>query len=89
MRPNLPIALRLGRIGVSACLLVSLLCLLERPAYAYVDPGSGLLAFQSLSAFVAGGLFFCRQRIKRLFRGRTTMESDSQALSETDLAKKK
>jgi hypothetical protein len=84
MRPNIPIALRLGRIAVSACLFLSILCLLERPAYAYVDPGSGLFAFQSFIAFVTGGLFYLRQKIKRLFRSRLTTESDSQALPKSD-----
>jgi hypothetical protein len=73
-------ALQFGSIAVSACLIFSLLCLLDRPAYAYVDPGSGLLAFQSLTAFVTGSLFFFRQKIKRLFRTKLTAESDSQAL---------
>ena len=79
MRPYLPIALRLARIAVSACLLLSILCLLQRPAYAYVDPGSGLLAFQSLTAFITGGLFYFRQRIKRLFRQRPSAKEDSPA----------
>jgi hypothetical protein len=79
MRPNLPIALRLARIVVSACLLLSVLCLLERPACAYVDPGSGLLAFQSLTAFITGGLFYFRQKIKRLFRQKFPAEHDPPA----------
>jgi len=77
MRPNLPIALRLARIAVSACLILTVLCLLERPAYAYVDPGSGLLAFQSLTAFITGGLFYFRQRIKHLFRQKLSAKDDS------------
>jgi len=79
MRPNLPFALRLARIAVSACLLLSVLCLLERPAYAYVDPGSGLLAFQSLTAFITGGLFYFRQKIKRLFRQKFPVKDDPPA----------
>jgi hypothetical protein len=77
MRPYLPIALRLSCIVVSACLLLSVLCLLERPAYAYVDPGSGLLAFQSLTAFITGGLFYFRQRIKSLFRQKFPAKENS------------
>lgn len=41
---------------------------LERRAYAYVDPGTGLLLFQSAGAAVSGVLFYFRRRLKRLFR---------------------
>ena len=53
--------------------LVTLLCIValnfavERPAYAYVDPGSGLLLLQNVGAVVTGLLFFFRRRIKALF----------------------
>ena len=40
----------------------------ERPAMAYVDPGSGLFVFQSLSSLVAAALFFARRRIRAFFR---------------------
>ena len=52
---------------VTAALFVTLACSLERPAYAYVDPGSSLLIFQSLSALVTGALFYFRRRLKALF----------------------
>jgi O-antigen/teichoic acid export membrane protein len=42
--------------------------LFERPAYAYVDPGSGLLAIQAAgSALVAAG-WYLRRKIYLLFR---------------------
>jgi hypothetical protein len=88
MRPYLPIALRLSCIVVSACLLLSVLCLLERPAYAYVDPGSGLLAFQSLTAFVTGGLFYFRKKIKSLFRQKFPAKENSEALAKDDMSEK-
>lgn len=53
---------------LSAGLVFSVICLLEPPAHAYVDPGSGLLAYQTLSAFLTGALFYFRQRIRRAFR---------------------
>ena len=58
--------LRLCRLALSVCLLLSILSLLERPAYAYIDPGTGLLAYQTLSAMIAGAIFCCRQKIKSL-----------------------
>lgn len=49
------------------CALLLLLCVtFERKAYAYVDPGSSLLMFQTLSAIVTGGLFYIRKRLKSL-----------------------
>jgi hypothetical protein len=54
---------------LSAGLVFSVICLLEPPAHAYVDPGSGLLAYQTLSAFLTGILFYFRQRIHRAFHG--------------------
>ncbi len=46
------------------------LCLLmatEHRAYAYVDPGSGLLAIQSLFAALGAAGYFLRRRIGTLF----------------------
>jgi len=40
---------------------------LEQQAHAYVDPGSGLILFQSLGAIFTGGLFYFRRRLKLLF----------------------
>lgn len=41
----------------------------EKPAYAYVDPGSGLLAFQILSTTFAGFIFILRRRVHTFFKG--------------------
>jgi hypothetical protein len=38
-----------------------------RPAYAYVDPGSGLLLVQMLGSTLAGMLFLLRKRVRQLF----------------------
>lgn len=59
--------LRAKYLIITIALLFSLACLFERPAYGYVDPGSSLLIFQSITAFVTGGLFYLRRRLKRLF----------------------
>ncbi len=49
--------------------IAGLVLMTEQRARAYVDPGSGLLFLQMLGASVAGGLFFLRQRLRKLFRG--------------------
>lgn len=46
--------------------LAVLLAALAKPAYGYVDPGSGLLAVQVGGSMLAGGLFILRSKIRRL-----------------------
>jgi len=48
--------------------MLAVLCALARPAYAYVDPGAGILALQLISTTFAGVVFMIRKRIHRLFR---------------------
>lgn len=55
------------RIFPLVLILVGAALLFERPAYAYADPGTGLLAIQALgSALVAGG-WYLRRKIYTLF----------------------
>jgi hypothetical protein len=49
---------------------------LEQQAHAYVDPGSGLVLFQSLSAIFTGALFYFRRRLKSLFTRAREKTSD-------------
>jgi hypothetical protein len=46
----------------------------ERPAKAYVDPGSGALVWQGLLATLVGSAFYCRRVIRwvriRIFKAR-------------------
>jgi hypothetical protein len=46
---------------------LSIAVALERPAYGYVDPGSGLLLFQIGGSMFAGAIFFLRTRIRKFF----------------------
>ena len=64
--------LKLKYLAVTALLFFALGVFLERPAYAYVDPGSSLLVYQSISAAITGALFYFRRRIKNLFRINST-----------------
>ncbi|WP_263366975.1 hypothetical protein [Edaphobacter bradus] len=57
---------KLTYYAATAALFLSLGILFERPAYAYVDPGSSLLVYQSASAVITGALFYFRRRIKAL-----------------------
>jgi hypothetical protein len=53
--------------AITLMLFVALSFTFERQAHAYVDPGSGLLIFQGISAVFSGALFYFRRRIKNLF----------------------
>ncbi len=44
------------------------LAAIEKPAYGYVDPGSGILLVQVLSSTLGGVVFFLRKRIRRYFQ---------------------
>jgi hypothetical protein len=58
---------KLKYFTVTLMLLVALSFSFERQAHAYVDPGSGLLIFQGISAVVSGALIYFRRRIKGIF----------------------
>jgi hypothetical protein len=60
-------------LGLFVCLLLSF----ERPAMAYVDPGSGLFVFQSISSIGVGVLFFMRRRLRALFRRTGTEDANT------------
>jgi hypothetical protein len=59
---------KLKYLAVNLALVIALSFSFQRTAHAYVDPGSGLLAFQSISAVITGVLFYFRSRLKSLFR---------------------
>jgi hypothetical protein len=58
---------KLKYFAITLMLLITLSFAFERQAHAYVDPGSGLLIFQGISAVVSGALIYFRRRIKNLF----------------------
>lgn len=58
---------RLKYLAVTTLLMLALGLTFERRAYAYIDPGSGLLIFQGIGAVVSGTLFYFRRRMKALF----------------------
>ncbi len=47
--------------------VIILVAAIERPAYGYVDPGSGILVVQFVGSACSAGLFFLRRRIRQLF----------------------
>jgi hypothetical protein len=58
---------KLKYFAITLTVLLALSFTFERQAHAYVDPGSGLLIFQGISAVFSGVLFYFRRRLKNLF----------------------
>lgn len=67
-------ARRTALVALASLEVLVLLVALTKPAYGYVDPGSGLLAVQVGGSMLAGGLFILRSKIRRLFRMGTPEE---------------
>jgi hypothetical protein len=61
----------ISNFSLTALLVFAVLCALAQPAYAYVDPGSGLFAFQIISTTMAGMIFMLRSRLRSILRGMT------------------
>jgi hypothetical protein len=60
--------MKLLRIFPSVLIFAGLVILFERPAYAYADPGTGLLAIQAAgSALIASG-WYLRRKISSWLR---------------------
>ncbi len=59
---------RAAFVAFASAELTILLIALAKPAYGYVDPGSGLLAIQVGGSMLAGGLFILRSKIRKILR---------------------
>jgi hypothetical protein len=46
--------------------IAALLVAFERPAQAYVDPGSGFVFLQVAGSMCAGAIYYLRHRVKRI-----------------------
>jgi len=65
-RPT-PRVLRSWLFLLSAMQIAALLVAFERPAQAYVDPGSGFVFLQVAGSMFAGTIYYLRHRLKRIF----------------------
>lgn len=55
--------------AISLVLMVAgAILLFQRPAYAYADPGTGLLAIQALGSSLIAAGWYLRRKIHALFR---------------------
>ena len=62
-----PRVLRSFLLLLGALQIAALLVAFERPAQAYVDPGSGFVFLQVAGSMFAGTLYYLRHRLKRIF----------------------
>jgi hypothetical protein len=65
------------------CQGLAILVAVEKPAYGYVDPGSGLLMFQVGGSMVAGAIFCLRNKFRKLI-GFSEKEEQNQAPEKSD-----
>ena len=57
---------------------ITLAVAFQKPAYAYADPGSGLLFLQVAGSMAAGALFIFRSKLRKLFHlGKNRVEEPS------------
>ena len=61
-----PRVLRSGLLLLTVLQIAALMVAFERPAHAYVDPGSGFVILQVAGSMLAGAMFYLRHRVKRL-----------------------
>lgn len=78
--------LKLSYVFVTLAMLFCLSLSVERKAYGYVDPGSGLLILQGIGTVLTGVLFTLRRRIKALFiRSKPVEAGTSESASSAEI----
>jgi hypothetical protein len=78
---------RLTSVALLLFFCFSLMIATARPAFGYVDPGSGLLALQSAASVVAASVYFLRRRIRALFVRPTDAANQNISAKDTTPAK--
>jgi hypothetical protein len=74
--------LLLGAVQIAALLVA-----FERPAKAYVDPGSGFVFLQVAGSMFAGAVYYMRHRLKRILSAmRRSSPISSPAGNQTEVA---
>lgn len=77
---------KLLRISSFLLLLTGVVILFQQPAYAYTDPGTGLLAVQAVGSVLVATGWYLRQKLSRLLHwgGSTKPEAGEQPSAEKD-----
>jgi hypothetical protein len=61
-----PRVLRIFFFALGVMQVAALFIAFERPAQAYVDPGSGFVFLQVAGSMFAGAIYYLRHRVKRI-----------------------
>jgi hypothetical protein len=61
-----PRVLRVFLFVLGVMQITAMLVAFERPAQAYVDPGSGFVFLQVAGSMCAGAIYYLRHRVKRI-----------------------
>ena len=82
-----PAILRSWLVLLGALQIAALLIAFERPAQAYVDPGSGFVFLQVAGSMLAGAVYYTRHRIRRLLHSlRRPSQAAPPAVAQTEVA---
>jgi hypothetical protein len=82
-----PRVLRSLLCWLGALQVAALLVAFERPARAYVDPGSGFVFLQVAGSMFAGAAYYMRHRLKRILKAmRGSTEISSPPGTQTEVA---
>lgn len=73
-----PRVLRSWLLLLAALQIGALLVAFERPAQAYVDPGSGFVFLQVAGSMCAGVIYYLRHRVKRILHSLRRSPAPSQ-----------
>jgi hypothetical protein len=72
---------------LGALQIAVLLIAFERPAQAYIDPGSGFVFLQVAGSMFAGAVYYMRHRLKRILNAmRRSSPISSPAATQTEVA---
>jgi hypothetical protein len=75
---------RFVSISLSVFIFLCMLVATERQAYGYVDPGSGMIALQSIASVAAAFGYFMRSRIRSLFRANDITKTQPNDVKESN-----
>ncbi len=71
-----PRVLRSWLLLLGVLQIAVLLVAFERPARAYVDPGSGFVFLQIAGSMLAGAIYYLRHRLRRILQSLRKSEPD-------------
>ena len=80
-----PRVLRSWLFLLGALQIIAMLVAFERPAQAYVDPGSGFVFLQIAGSMFAGAVYYLRHRVRRILQSmRKPAQVSSSAIAHSE-----